>query len=76
MDYTIVIGKGGKIIESGHHEDLLALGGYYAKSWRLHIGEERPGDLEEGSESDDDSLEGAPMLPLTPFPPLMVPSPL
>ncbi len=27
----------GKVIESGHHEDLMASGGYYARSWQAQM---------------------------------------
>jgi ABC-type multidrug transport system fused ATPase/permease subunit len=35
----LVFGKGGKIVEDGNHDELVAKKGEYAKYWKLHIGE-------------------------------------
>jgi len=34
VDRILVLG-GGKVLEAGSHEELIAAGGYYAESWRL-----------------------------------------
>ncbi|CAH0054806.1 unnamed protein product [Clonostachys solani] len=47
MDRIIYFGDGCRILEDGKHEELLRLNGHYAKAWRIHIGKERPDDLEE-----------------------------
>jgi ATP-binding cassette subfamily B protein len=39
---TIVILHGGRIVESGTHETLMATGGYYARTFRLQALEEEP----------------------------------
>lgn len=40
---TIHVIDGGRIAESGTHDQLLALDGIYASLWRLQTGERRPG---------------------------------
>jgi len=30
---SILVMEGGKIVESGHHQDLLARNGHYARLW-------------------------------------------
>lgn len=37
---TVLVLDGGRIVESGRHADLLALGRYYAQTWRLQELEE------------------------------------
>lgn len=39
---TIVVLEGGRIVEQGRHEDLLARNGQYAALWRLQTGERAP----------------------------------
>jgi ATP-binding cassette subfamily B protein len=34
----VYVMKSGSIVESGAHEQLLALGGLYAQSWRAQVG--------------------------------------
>ncbi|MCL7944229.1 ABC transporter ATP-binding protein [Marinobacter sp. ATCH36] len=36
---TIAVVDGGRIVESGRHEDLLATGGAYAAQWRVQTGQ-------------------------------------
>ncbi len=36
--HTIHLLSGGRVVESGSHEELLALGGRYAEAWRAQVG--------------------------------------
>ncbi|TQK44707.1 ATP-binding cassette subfamily B protein [Streptomyces sp. SLBN-118] len=38
----VVVMDGGKVVEDGTHDELLALGGRYATLWRTFIGEDEP----------------------------------
>ena len=38
--------EAGQIVESGSHEELVALGGLYAALWRVQTGETDPSDLD------------------------------
>lgn len=41
-DWIYVLGSGGTIVEQGHHEQLLALGGVYSSLWNLQVGHDIP----------------------------------
>jgi ATP-binding cassette subfamily B multidrug efflux pump len=58
MDRLIVLEQG-RIVEQGSHDELLRLGGHYAKLWRHQSGGFLPHDVE-GTETETELPDEAP----------------